>query len=124
MENTGNVILAAVNVNDSVEGAITCPKTTLTPGDSMTCTQTGTAITGQYANVARATGVPPSLNLVFDDDPSHYFGLTTGIGIVKEVKDADGVWQDANSPTGPFLVVDSTVEWRYTVTNKGNTASS
>jgi hypothetical protein len=35
----------------------------------------GTAVSGQYANIATATAVDAFENPVQDTDPSHYFGL-------------------------------------------------
>jgi hypothetical protein len=42
-------------VEDQI-GVITCPANTLAAGASMTCTATGTAAAGQYANVGTVTG--------------------------------------------------------------------
>ena len=43
------------------------------------------------------------------------------IEIVKYVQDMNGVWHDANTQvTGPFLDSNSTVNWRYDITNTGN----
>ena len=49
------------------------------------------------------------------DDPSHYFGSTPAIAIEKAT---NGV--DADTPTGPTVVIGSTVTWTYEVTNPGN----
>jgi len=71
--NTGNVDLVNVAIVDDVEGAVTCPKTTLAVGEAMTCTLNGTALEGQYANVATVTGQSSNGQQVQDADPSHYF---------------------------------------------------
>jgi hypothetical protein len=71
--NTGNVPLTNVVVTDDKVGAITCGKTTLAVGESMTCTATGTATLGQYTNVATATANWAS-GVVSDTDVSHYLG--------------------------------------------------
>jgi hypothetical protein len=47
----------------------------LEPGASTTCTASGTAAAGQYANIGTATGTPPEGPNVTDTDPSHYFGV-------------------------------------------------
>ena len=39
--NTGSVPLGGITVVDDKIGSITCPKTSLAPGESMTCTATG-----------------------------------------------------------------------------------
>ena len=79
--NTGDVALGSVGLNDDVEGGISCPKTTLVPGESMTCTTSGTVIEGQYTNTATVSGTPldadgnPTGNPIGDTDPSHYEGV-------------------------------------------------
>ena len=50
-----------------------------------------------------------------DNDPSHYFGVTSGVTIKKYT---NGV--DADTPTGPVLRVGDLVHWTYVVTNTGN----
>ena len=40
----------------------------------MTCTATGTAVLGQYANLGTTTGDAPDGTTVTDEDPSHYYG--------------------------------------------------
>ncbi|MEE1827573.1 hypothetical protein PUR61_36150, partial [Streptomyces sp. BE20] len=70
VKNTGNVTLTGVSVTDtSFSGtgtppAITCPDTTLVPGQSMICSATYTvtqadADAGTLTNTATATGTPP-----------------------------------------------------------------
>ena len=71
--NTGNVPLTEVTVTDNKIGAITCPATTLVVGASMTCTATGIAVAGQYANIGSVTGKPPLGPNVTDSNPDHYF---------------------------------------------------
>ncbi len=72
--NTGNVPLSNVTVTDNQGVVVSCPKTTLAPGESMNCTGSGTAVAGQYANIGTATGTPPVGPDVSDSDASHYFG--------------------------------------------------
>ncbi len=71
--NTGNVDLSNVTVTDDQGVVVSCPKDTLAVGESMTCTASGTATAGQYANVGTATGEGDGTS-VTDSDPSHYFG--------------------------------------------------
>ncbi len=115
--NTGNVALTGVTVTDDQGVAVTCPRDTLDPGNNMTCQATGAAQPGQYANVGMVTGSPPAGRDVGDSDPSHYFGPAPSIDIEKST---NGV--DADTPTGPLIVVGSRVRWLYEVTNTGNVA--
>jgi len=63
-----------------VAQVVTCPGTALDPGQTMACTASGTALTGQYGNVATAVGYPPLDPPVVDSDPSHYWGQVTKAG--------------------------------------------
>ena len=119
--NTGDVALTGVTVTDDKGVAVSCPKTALQPGESMTCTGNGTAQEGQYSNVGTVTGQPPCGNPVSDDDPSHYYGKHDDPGL-KIVKLTNG--QDANTAPGPEIAVGSTVTWAYQVTNTGNVTLS
>ncbi len=71
--NTGNVPLTNVTVTDDQGVAVACPKSTLDPLETMTCTASGTAVVGQYANLGTVTGDGPG-GPVADEDPSHYLG--------------------------------------------------
>jgi uncharacterized repeat protein (TIGR01451 family) len=74
--NTGALPLTNVKVMDNPNGAVTCPKTTLAAGESITCTATGVAILGQYENIGTVTASWTS-GTVTDSDASHYFGKST-----------------------------------------------
>jgi hypothetical protein len=71
--NTGNVALTGVTVTDDQGAVVICPKTTLLPGESMTCVASGVAEAGQYANIGTAEGDAGAIT-VSDTDPSHYLG--------------------------------------------------
>ncbi|MEA2564434.1 MAG: hypothetical protein QOH06_5938 [Acidobacteriota bacterium] len=120
--NTGDAALTGIKVTDDKGVTVSCPKTSLAVGESMTCTGNGTAQAGQYKNVGAVTGQPPCGNPVSDDDPSHYFGKTTENPGLKIVKKTNG--QDANTAPGPEIMVGSTVTWTYIVTNTGDVALS
>jgi hypothetical protein len=108
--------LTAVTVTDDQGVAITCPQTTLAPGEAMTCTAAGTVTVGQYANVGTVTGTPPAGPPLADSDPSHYLGVSTMPAVDLE-KATNG--QDADVPPGPGLLVGDPVAWTYVVTNTG-----
>ena len=111
--NTTNTALANVAVTDDQGVTVTCPSTTLAVGASMDCTATGTAtVQGLYANLATATGTDAAQVTHTDTDPSHYLGYVSAIDVEKSTNG-----QDADTPTGPFIVVGDTVTWTYAVTS-------
>jgi hypothetical protein len=127
--NPGNVPLASVVVRDdngtpanladdfnaSFVGGDANNNGLLDPGETWVYQATGTAIVGQYGNVATASGVDPLGQTRTDTDPSHYFGVRSEIHVEKATNG-----QDADTPTGPLVAVGSTVTWTYVVTNPGN----
>jgi hypothetical protein len=113
--NTGNVDLTNVTVTDDHSMAVSCPGNTLAPGASMTCNANGIAVAGQYSNVGTVTGTPPVGANVTASDPSHYYGQTASITIVKKTNGTDN-----NVAPGPTVAVGSTVNWTYDVTNTSN----
>jgi LPXTG-motif cell wall-anchored protein len=121
--NTGNVSLTDLDLFDTQLGPITCTlPATLDPGDSATCTASGTATAGQYTNTAFVSGVDPLDRRVVDDDPSHYFGADPGIVVEKATNGIDGDEPIApdGSLNGPYILVGEQVVWSYRVTNTGN----
>ena len=68
VRNTGNADLTNVRIDDSREGAVTCPKSALAPAESMTCTGQGVAVPDQYTNLATAFGDTPLGLTVQGDD--------------------------------------------------------
>jgi PKD repeat protein/sugar lactone lactonase YvrE len=73
--NTGNCVLTSVAVVDDRGVTVTCPKSTLSVGESMTGTATGTAVVGQYVNNGTVTATPPTGPAVTATNISHYRGL-------------------------------------------------
>ncbi len=71
--NTGDVALTDVFVTDDQGVVVTCPQTTLAVGEEVTCTGSGVAEAGQYANLGSVSGFSGDTE-VTDTDPSHYFG--------------------------------------------------
>ena len=118
--NIGDEALVDVAVNDDLEGDIVCPKDSLAPDESMTCAETGIAVTGQYANMATVVGKNSSGVTVTDKDPSHYLGVNPAIDIEKYTNgedaddEADAVVIDFGAP----------VTWTYVVTNIGDVTLS
>lgn len=134
--NTGYITLTDLVLVDDKVGAIgpgglsNCPPagTILPPGDSFTCTGTGVAQLGQYANTAVVTGVTEvgavvPRQTVTDTDPSHYLGhIVEGPDIVLK-KYTNGADADLpNGPDVPQLQVGDPVLWTYVFTNTGTVA--
>jgi LPXTG-motif cell wall-anchored protein len=94
---------------------VACPTGTLGSGEEMTCTATGTSVIDQYANVGTVTGTDVEGIELTDDDPSHYFGTVSAIGLQKL---ANG--DDANQPPGITVPAGSNVTMTFIVTNPGN----
>ncbi len=161
VENTGNTSLVAVTVTDSEGVVISCADhygdtdgdnviDVLAPGDVVTCTGSGSAVSGAYSNDSDVSGTPvlpdPSDPGVDIDDPSTWpTDPDDNDPVVDEdgeelpdvededpshyygadpgvdiEKDTNGV--DADSPIGPALSPDDDVTWTYVVENTGNTS--
>jgi hypothetical protein len=113
--NTGNVTLSGVSVSDDQGVTVSCPQATLAVGASMTCTASGTAQAGQYANEGTADATSPLGASTSDMDPSHYFGATPSVDVEKSTNG-----YDANASPGPEILAGEAVLWEYVVTNDGN----
>lgn len=124
VRNVGTAALTGVSVTDSDESIVVdCQgETTLAasgqPNDSMTCTASGTAQVGQYANIGTATGEhTPSGQVVSDSDASHYNVPTAVTASIEIEKSTNG--EDADTAPGPSIPEGEEVVWRYDVTNTG-----
>ncbi len=88
--NTGTATLSKITLKDDKEGTISCPKTTLNPGESMVCLKSAKATEGLYENSATVSAIESkSGKKVSDSDPSHYIGQ-------KPACIGDRVWIDSN----------------------------
>jgi uncharacterized repeat protein (TIGR01451 family) len=113
--NSGSRDLTNILVTDDQGVTVTCPSTTLGAGESMTCTASGTAVAGQYANIGTVNAQLPDSSEVSASDPSHYFGQAQVVVTLE--KSTNGL--DADTPPGPILAVGDPVNWTYVVTNVG-----
>ncbi len=134
--NTGTTALASVTILDdngtpavssddfapTLQSGDTNSNGRLDTTETWTYQATRTVTVGQYTNTASVTASPvdssgaeiDSLADVSDSDPSNHLGITTGINIVKSTNG-----EDANSQTGPLIVVGGTATFTYVVTNTG-----
>ena len=71
VSNTSSRPLTNISVTDDQGVVVTCPGTTLGAGLSSTCSGSGTAVAGQYANLGTLTASLPDTSVVSDTDPSH-----------------------------------------------------
>lgn len=142
--NTGNTFLKNVTLVDDVtisaaadpvpvcawagSSDAATPAGVLSPGETVSCTASGTAVRDQYGNNATVTGTPtlddgvtaitgkvdengaaiPST--VSDSDPAHYFGVEYDLALVK-ISNVSSVIQAG------------TVVWTIRVMNQSNVAS-
>jgi hypothetical protein len=119
--NIGNETLSNVVVEDDVLGIILTTET-LEPGETIATIFPGTWNAGQQINIATATGEFNNETYT-DTDPAYYFGtINPAINIEKYVSVNEGLtWFDADNPPGPQLPEGILPQFRYVVTNIGET---
>jgi hypothetical protein len=118
--NTGELALTDVLVTDvDADGEVVFTDVidSLDPGENVTLTATGTAITGQYHNTVTAEADDPAAEGTLSAaDDSWYFGVESGLSVDKLVSASDdGPWTETvevESGTATY--------WQITVTNTGN----
>ena len=114
--NTGTVTLHAVDVTDPLPGlsAVTCPDSTLAPGQSETCTASYTTTQadvdrGSVVNVGTATGTPPT-------GPAK----TAQSTVTVPVSQAPSIGLQKSASIGSFSAPGTVITYSYKVTNTGN----
>ncbi|MBI1293940.1 hypothetical protein GC175_03140 [bacterium] len=113
--NSGEVTLTNVVVTDSVAGVTPVyvsgddGNNILDPNESWTYQATGSAVSGQYANVGYVQAQAADGDIGRDNDPSHYFGVLAGIDIAKTVD-------------RPVIVSGDSVTYTVSISNTGNVA--
>jgi hypothetical protein len=81
ISNTGNITLTTVVVTDDygtlteADDVVVCEVSDLAPGQARLCQLGGSAVLGQYANVATVVGAPLFGEEVSAVASSYYFGL-------------------------------------------------
>lgn len=79
VQNSGDVRLTGIVVNDDHGLVASCPQSALEPAETMTCAATSVAASGQQSHLAKATGLPPCGDAVSDQDPAYYKGCGTSL---------------------------------------------
>ena len=120
--NSGNVTLTNLTLTDNVYDLSGCVlPASLAPGDSFQCIiGPFPAVHGQQMDTGTATG-DSGVTTVTHTDDANYLGVSPDIDVTKYVSVDDGVtWEDANSPTGPNVLVGQGVLFKFIVTNSGD----
>lgn len=126
VRNTGNVTLTDVTVSDPRAENISCPRTTLAPGETMTCTANRTVSQADIdrgadlTNIASVTGTPPgdgaepieptsSNQVAVEVEQNPDFTVTKTAGTPADTND-NGLVGDAGDQ----------ITYKFTVRNTGN----
>jgi hypothetical protein len=105
--NTSPFAFTSLSVTDDQGVDVACPRELPQPGESVTCTGSGTAVAGQYHNVGSVTATARG-KVYVDRDESFYFGVPVGRGVTIQ-KLTNG--QRVSQAPGPGLPVGGLVSW-------------
>ncbi|GAB3312298.1 hypothetical protein GCM10027298_37400 [Epidermidibacterium keratini] len=122
--NTGNVTISALAIDDPLV-EVSCPVSSLLPGDAATCTATYTITqadmdAGTFDNTATATGTDPAGQPVTSPPDGTQTPLEGNGGLA--VEKTAGELVDADGSGGPSA--GDTVDYSVTVTNSGTVTAS
>jgi uncharacterized repeat protein (TIGR01451 family) len=123
VENTGDVILSGIVINDALlDAPAVCPATTLAPGDTTICTGNHTVTAQEVAagyvhNSATATGTPP-MPPGSTVPPAPVTTPPSAVDTPTEQHPALSVMKSVTS-TGPYTA-GSVIAYQFVVTNTGN----
>ena len=124
--NTGTVTLSSVAVNDPKVGIVSCPSTTLAPGESTTCTATYTLTqadvdAGTVDNTATATATsPPGVT----DPPPATDSASTPLSAAPELTLDKTAAAPVDANSSGQLDAGDTIAYSFVVTNTGNVTLS
>ncbi len=114
--NTGNVSLHSIVVNDPMPGlsSVTCPDSTLDPGQKVTCTASYTTTQadvdrGSITNTATASGTPPT-----------GAAKTAQASVTIPQSQSPSIGLEKSSNISSFTAAGTLVTYSYKVTNSGN----
>jgi hypothetical protein len=120
--NTGTVPLSQLAVVDDVLGSVPCPRTSLDPGESMTCVAPPqVAIAGQHTNIGTVLGLPMTDGqgqvAPLAVDPANYFADSKTQPLIGIVKRING--RHTSRPPGLDIPPGAPVTFTYEVRNGG-----
>jgi serine-aspartate repeat-containing protein C/D/E len=105
--NTGDDVLTNIAVKDDKEGDIDCPRTSLSPGETMTCTKTGIADEPKYKNTATVTATGQTSDTKVEDNDSSWYTTKYIIGTHFWIDtNKDGIYQEDVEEPVPFALVE------------------
>ncbi|MEA1866066.1 MAG: hypothetical protein U9N46_12925, partial [Euryarchaeota archaeon] len=119
--NTGNVELTGISLTDTDFDLSGCTLTDPLAADaSFDCSVTGTWAAGQHTDTATVTGDFDG-QTYSDTDDANYYGASPSIDVEKYVSVDGGTnWDDADDPTGPYMLSGTNPQFKFVVTNTGN----
>jgi hypothetical protein len=113
--NGGTALLTSVSVGDDTGTEVSCPQTTLNPGESMTCTSRAFAASCLQVNTGSATAAGANGKAITARDRAYYFGIyKSAVTIEKRVNG-----EDADDRPGPYITPGDMIAWTFVVTNSG-----
>ncbi len=108
VENVGAYPLTGIHLSDDRLGAVSCPKTSLTAGESMTCTKTYTVTAGDFL----AGSLTNTVTAKSDQAPDATSTVTLYPATMTVEKSADPAY---------FTAEGQTITYSYLITNTGGT---
>jgi len=119
--NTGTIPLTDVQVTDDLIGAVTCPRSTIMPGETLTCAVTQYTAIGKSITFAHVTADADGMTISSDERLAWHVKVT---GRNEDISlDVTVNGHDTAQGGGLELPVGSTAEIRYVVTNLGTWTS-
>lgn len=119
VNNTGSVELFNITLTDDVYSLSPSPPMFLSPNETFTYYfGPVTALSGQHANTANATGEYNAVTYNASDS-ANYFGASASISTVKYISSDNSTWIDANTPPGLIVSSGSNIYYKFVINNTG-----
>lgn len=100
VSNLGHEPMLSLTVTDDQGEIVTCPQSTLDPGETMACTASSLAVVGAYRNIGRVSATSQDAPVMRAQDESHYLGqaaavptlASPGLAVLVVLTALGGVW--------------------------------